>query len=252
MAIERQSGRGGPLNTLLTSVLAVGVVAVWSSSALCQTADAPSVQDYQSRLKQLGGTTAADVQATQPAHDPRCDDPAQFELTPSCGSPPQGVRRGFSLIHAAPPARSEPHNQQGAVVRHPHHIGNRPEDGPSDCAIEDTADNRGVNLCVTFALNSATLSAGAKVSLNNFARALMSDRVHTGFLIEGFTDSTGNEAANKALSTARAKSVTDYLVSQGVPRSMLDPRGVGASQFISGRAHTDPANRRVEARLPGA
>jgi outer membrane protein OmpA-like peptidoglycan-associated protein len=68
-------------------------------------------------------------------------------------------------------------------------------------------------------------------------------------LVVGHTDSTGSYAHNMELSRRRAKSVRDYLVSQGISANKIQTKGVGS---------TDPAipkpknkseqaeNRRVE------
>ena len=73
----------------------------------------------------------------------------------------------------------------------------------------------------------------------------------TAVQVQGFTDSTGSDAANLALSAARAESVTRYLVQRGVDPARLDAAGFGASRAIAsndtpeGRA----LNRRVELQI---
>ena len=68
--------------------------------------------------------------------------------------------------------------------------------------------------------------------------------------IEGHTDSIGTDSANQVLSQARAQTVVDYLVTQGVDRSILRADGFGESRPIfsnttlAGRAQ----NRRVQLR----
>lgn len=70
----------------------------------------------------------------------------------------------------------------------------------------------------------------------------------TTLRVTGHTDSTGAIAYNQDLSEKRARSVADYLASQGVARERLYIEGVGPSQPIAdnessaGRAQ----NRRVE------
>src|SRR5262249_39648997 len=70
----------------------------------------------------------------------------------------------------------------------------------------------------------------------------------TDVLIEGHTDSSGDDAYNQTLSEKRASSVEDYLGTQGVKTSRLTKKGYGESQPVasneteSGRRN----NRRVE------
>jgi len=69
--------------------------------------------------------------------------------------------------------------------------------------------------------------------------------------IGGHTDSKGSETYNQRLSENRAKAVTDYLISKGVPEKRLQFKGYGKAQPIDtneteeGRAR----NRRVEFKI---
>jgi outer membrane protein OmpA-like peptidoglycan-associated protein len=66
-------------------------------------------------------------------------------------------------------------------------------------------------------------------------------------VIEGHTDSQGNEAVNAELSSARAESVRAALVAKGVAADRLTAVGFGESQPIADNATTEgrAANRRV-------
>lgn len=66
-------------------------------------------------------------------------------------------------------------------------------------------------------------------------------------LIEGYTDSSGNAAANKALSLRRARAVRDALVAAGIKPSRMHVEGKGeANPVASNRTATGRArNRRV-------
>ena len=67
----------------------------------------------------------------------------------------------------------------------------------------------------------------------------------------GHTDSTGTDAANKALSERRAQAVAAMLRSRGVAAARIATRGYGSSQSIGDNA-TDlgrALNRRVEIRV---
>ncbi|WP_367346144.1 OmpA family protein [Stenotrophomonas bentonitica] len=63
---------------------------------------------------------------------------------------------------------------------------------------------------VTFDSGSAKLSAAAKSSLDTFA-AKAKQTKNYAVVLQGFTDSTGNAAANQRLSTQRANAVANYL-----------------------------------------
>ena len=68
------------------------------------------------------------------------------------------------------------------------------------------------------------------------------------FVIEGHTDSQGPASANQRLSEARAASVRNYLIGEGVAESRLASRGYGelkpvdTNDTVQGRAR----NRRIE------
>lgn len=104
---------------------------------------------------------------------------------------------------------------------------------------------------VLFGVNRSDLTTQGKADLDALAAQVKDGK---GYLIEiqGFTDSTGSSAANRALSQKRADAVRAYLAEQhNVPifrMSMLglgDARPVGTNKSRSGRAQ----NRRVEVRL---
>ncbi|MNF03767.1 Outer membrane porin F precursor [compost metagenome] len=68
----------------------------------------------------------------------------------------------------------------------------------------------------------------------------------------GHTDSVGRDAYNQKLSERRAQSVTDYLVSSGVPQaSFVSVQGAGESRPEADNATAEgrAMNRRVEIRI---
>src|SRR5690606_27341660 len=102
---------------------------------------------------------------------------------------------------------------------------------------------------VTFELNSATLTAGARETLRDVAAALLGE---PGLRAEiaGHTDSSGADDYNLRLSQQRAEAVRDYLVSEGVEANRLQARGYGEAQPVADNS-TDAGrarNRRVEFR----
>ena len=80
-------------------------------------------------------------------------------------------------------------------------------------------------------------------SLNNYPE--------TRIQVNGYTDSTGNDAHNQELSQRRANSVAQYLISQGVSSSRIVANGFGSSNPIASNATPEgrQANRRVEVRI---
>lgn len=69
--------------------------------------------------------------------------------------------------------------------------------------------------------------------------------------VEGHTDSQGDEAANQALSEARAEAVVDYLEAGGIAAYRLTAVGWGQSRPIADNATEEGrrANRRIEFRV---
>ena len=100
---------------------------------------------------------------------------------------------------------------------------------------------------VNFETNSARLTSDSLDILKKVARSLK-DWPDVKVEVEGYTDSTGTESHNLALSKARAESVRDYLVSQGVESSRLVAKGFGESNPIADNKTAEGRlkNRRVE------
>ena len=101
---------------------------------------------------------------------------------------------------------------------------------------------------ILFATNKATLNASSKAELSNFANVLKSDP-QLAVDIQGYTDSTGNDAINNPLSQNRAQSVATYLTQCGVPTSQFkNVTGFGSSNPVADNstAAGRQQNRRVE------
>ncbi len=155
-------------------------------------------------------------------------------------APVEDGARGFSLFNATA--------SHTAVHHHPGV--NRGSLAAARCVVSEAKDVRSLNLCVTFALNSTSLTGQSRQNLDTLVSALNSPRIlGRDVAIEGYTDVSGAAAANLKLSEGRANAVADYLARNGVARNRIDARGLGATSFLSSRAATDPANRRVEAHL---
>ena len=107
----------------------------------------------------------------------------------------------------------------------------------------------GLDMLVTFELNSAELTAEARSTLAEFAKALGDNRLRTHtFIVEGHTDARGSETYNEGLSQRRAQSVAAFLVATGVDGARLRALGKGMSSPRVDDPY-DPVNRRVEMRI---
>ena len=84
---------------------------------------------------------------------------------------------------------------------------------------------------VFFASGSATISAQGKSDLAAFAAKAKATQDYL-VIVTGFTDSTGNAAANQKLSAQRAAAVTNYLQQQQglAPGRVKAPDGMGVAQ----------------------
>ncbi len=100
---------------------------------------------------------------------------------------------------------------------------------------------------VLFDTNKATLKPGAEAKLDRLA-AFLQDNPNERLLIEGYTDSTGSEDYNQALSQRRAQAVADSLAVHGVPASRYQALGRGESLPVATNSSAEgrQQNRRVE------
>lgn len=102
---------------------------------------------------------------------------------------------------------------------------------------------------IGFATSSADIDTRSAPLLDSLARAAADC---PGVIrVEGHTDATGDPAANRALSEARAESVVSALAQRGIPTERLKAEGFGADRPLAdntsaaGRAQ----NRRIEFRV---
>ena len=100
---------------------------------------------------------------------------------------------------------------------------------------------------VLFDTGKATLKPEAKITLAKLAGVMLVFG-KTTMQIEGYTDNTGSETTNMKLSEDRAKSVRDFLESQGITSNRLTYAGKGPADPVAPNDTPDgrSKNRRVE------
>ncbi|CAI8714901.1 OmpA-OmpF porin, OOP family [Pseudomonas chlororaphis] len=105
---------------------------------------------------------------------------------------------------------------------------------------------------VHFEFDSAKLTAADKTKLDTIATRLKHESPSAQLRVTGHTDSVGSDAYNQRLSEKRARSVTEYLISAGVPRSsFVSVVGAGESQPVADNKTADgrAMNRRTEIKI---
>lgn len=102
---------------------------------------------------------------------------------------------------------------------------------------------------IHYASGSAVIGRASLLLLDLFAEYLS----ETGLSVEigGHTDDVGSDADNLELSEARARSVREYLIQQGVPASDISSRGYGEGRprADNGTPEGRARNRRTEFRV---
>jgi len=117
-------------------------------------------------------------------------------------------------------------------------------------ALQAKVTERGLVLTlgdVLFASGRAELNPGTVNNLNQLVTFLGKYPSRT-VMIEGHTDSVGNDDYNQGLSQRRADSVRSYLVRQGIDAGRITAMGAGESTPVAGNesATGRQQNRRVE------
>lgn len=104
---------------------------------------------------------------------------------------------------------------------------------------------------VTFAFNSATLSASARAALDQQARWI-NTFPEVRFRVYGHTDLVGSARYNKALGMRRARAVVSYLASRGVDRNRVEAVvSEGETQPVVNTTSRNQRNRRTVTEVIG-
>lgn len=95
-----------------------------------------------------------------------------------------------------------------------------------------------------------SLTPGSRAELSAVAAAIKACP-DVRVTVIGHTDNTGDDEVNLPLSENRARAVTDYLVSQGVPAGSVTTKGVGSADPVASNdtAEGRAQNRRTEIKV---
>lgn len=124
----------------------------------------------------------------------------------------------------------------------------------AQCKINDVADKCQKQMeqvaskgTIRFSSGSATLSRASFRTLNEVAKVAQ-QCPKVGIVVEGHTDSSGNAASNRELSSRRAEAVAAYLRQRGVPGGRLSSVGHGPDKPVAtnNTAAGRSQNRRIE------
>lgn len=99
---------------------------------------------------------------------------------------------------------------------------------------------------VLFATGGAELKPGAMLNLQPLVGYLKTN-LQRNLLIEGHTDSVGSEQYNLELSAARAASVRDFFIAQGIAAERLTTQGYGERYPVA--PNDNPAGRQENRRV---
>jgi len=114
--------------------------------------------------------------------------------------------------------------------------------------VEVTKDRIEIKEKIQFAFDKSDILPGSDSLLNEVVAALQAHNEIKKVVINGHTDSEGNDAHNQDLSERRAKAVEGWLVTHGVVPERLQSKGFGESKPIADNNTPEgrERNRRVE------
>ncbi len=169
--------------------------------------------------------------------------------------PPMQVVRDYSVgdvrtfYEKKPASRTRPATDAPPADMHEH------EDSTGETSATNEPTGKPTSLPVAFhlkqtfefAFNDATLTPKAQTYFNDFVGLMqMNQALH--LRVVGHTDNVGKERTNRRVSLARAQSVKDYLVAQGVAANRIEIDGMGSTEpLMPNDTEANRAkNRRVE------
>jgi outer membrane protein OmpA-like peptidoglycan-associated protein len=219
-ACSTQSGPSYTLRTISPPNQTVPTYRVSCLGLLDSSQTCVRVAEETCQAKPITWLGAVDgVSNNQPVKDAR-------EMTFMCGTPPV----------AQQPAPQQPVQQQQAVQPQA-----KPVAPQARLLLQGNAN---------FATDSATLSAIAKENLDHFMAANKGANLRR-VTVTGYTDKTGSEAHNLALSKARAEAVVQYLRDGGLEAGQFVAQGLGSADPVASNATAEgrSQNRRVDVRV---
>lgn len=117
--------------------------------------------------------------------------------------------------------------------------------------VRETNDGIIVNLGnILFDINKATIKKEFETRLDKLAEILRK-YPRLDIAVSGHTDIIGTAAYNQSLSEARAKAISDYLISKGINPTRISFKGYGSLQPVADNTSEDgrTKNRRVEIKI---
>ncbi|MEM9133934.1 MAG: OmpA family protein [Actinomycetota bacterium] len=126
------------------------------------------------------------------------------------------------------------------------------ESSAANATLIDDLNTVTTSTPINFASGSAQIESGDVPALDRVVALLVAAPDAT-IEVGGHTDDDGDDAANQALSEARAQAVVDYFVASGVNPQQVQAAGYGETQPIADNATAEgkAANRRIEFRESG-
>jgi OOP family OmpA-OmpF porin len=118
---------------------------------------------------------------------------------------------------------------------------------PAGDKVDSVGCSLTVRLEVYFDTNSDQIKPESYPDLDRVVEFMTRTVPSASGVVEGHTDSVGDDAYNLKLSQRRADAVRKYLVDKGVPSSRLEARGFGEAQPVADNKTADgrAQNRRV-------
>jgi outer membrane protein OmpA-like peptidoglycan-associated protein len=101
---------------------------------------------------------------------------------------------------------------------------------------------------LNFETNSAKITAESQAQVNNIA-AILKAFPKAKIKIGGYTDKSGDAAANKKLSQERADAVTAAVIAAGANKDQLEKAEGYGSEFATVDAKASDAERKVDRKI---